>query len=52
MARPAIFGPIAIVMGIVGVSQKQSLSWIGIGLGSLQLIYVVTALNDAFGNLG
>lgn len=52
LVLPIIFGPIAIVMGIVGVSQKQSLSWIGIGLGSLQLIYVVTALNDAFGNLG
>jgi hypothetical protein len=52
LVLPIVFGPIAIVMGIVGLSQKQDPSWIGIGLGALQLIYVVTALNDAFGNLG
>jgi hypothetical protein len=39
-------------MGIVGVSQRQDLSWIGIGLGVLQTVYVATALNNAFDRLG
>lgn len=52
LVLPILFGPIAIAMGIVGLSQKQDLSWIGIGLGALQLIYVATALNNAFGRFG
>jgi hypothetical protein len=34
-----IFGPIAIVMGMVGASQKQLLSWLGIALGAVHVIY-------------
>jgi hypothetical protein len=43
LVLPIIFGPIAIVLGVVAVAQHHRAAWWGIGLGAAQLVMMVSA---------
>lgn len=41
---PIVFGPIALVAGIVAISSGYRPAWAGIALGAVQIVIVVVAL--------
>ena len=43
---PIVFGPVALIAGIVAVNLKVTTGWWGIGLGAVQLAIVAYALNQ------
>jgi hypothetical protein len=43
---PIIFGPLALVFGIVGLSMNYNVAWFGIILGAIDTVIVFTALNE------
>jgi succinate-acetate transporter protein len=43
---PILFGPLALIFGIVAVSQRQRAGWIGIILGGIAVYVVASALNE------
>ena len=43
---PIIFGPIAVVLGIVAVAQGYRPAWVGVGLGSIELFIVAKAFYE------
>jgi hypothetical protein len=44
LVLPLIFGPIAIVLGVVAVAQRHRAAWWGIALGAFQVIALVSAV--------
>ena len=43
---PIVFGPIALVLGIVAVAQHYRLAWIAIGLAGIEVFIVAKAFYD------
>lgn len=43
---PIVFGPLALVMGVVAVSQGHRVGWVGVALGGVQLLIVLAALAE------
>lgn len=41
---PILFGPLAVVFGMVAVSMNQKIGWVGIILGGVSIVIVATAL--------
>jgi hypothetical protein len=49
---PIIFAPLAVVFGIVAVTQGHKAGWIGIILGVVEIVIVLVALNDVGNSFG
>jgi phosphoglycerol transferase MdoB-like AlkP superfamily enzyme len=43
---PIVFGPIAVVLGIVAISQGYRTAWVGIILGGIQVFIVAQAFYE------
>ena len=44
LVLPLIFGPIAIVLGVIAVAQRHRAAWWGIALGTFQIVALVSAV--------
>jgi len=49
---PIIFGPLAVIFGVVGISQGSKPAWIGVVLGAIAVIVVAIALNNLSNSIG
>jgi hypothetical protein len=48
---PILLGPVAIILGVVAIAQKDGLGWAGLLIGALDTIVVAILVNDALQNL-
>jgi len=44
LVLPLIFGPVAIVLGVVAVAQHHRAAWCGIALGAFEVVALVSAV--------
>lgn len=47
LIQPIVFGPLALTAGIFAVRMRSRRGWWGVGLGTIQLVYVAVVLSRA-----
>ena len=46
LIQPIVVGPLALTAGVIAVRMRSRMGWWGIGLGTAQLLYMVTVLSE------
>jgi hypothetical protein len=52
---PIVFGPLALILGIVAVSQGYRAAWSGVILGGVEVVYIgaiLMELSNSLSNIG